>query len=82
MSEFWTLHIAHEVARFIYTLPRGQATELRDALAVLRNYPKPEGAKPLVVEEISNVYQVKIGLYRIEYQIASQERIIRVLFVE
>ena len=70
MSEFWTLHIAHEVARFIYTLPRGQATELRDALAVLRATPQHEGAKPLIIDELSNVYEVKIGLYRIEYQLS------------
>ena len=82
MREFWTLYLAHEVTRFSYTLPRGQAVELRDALAILRTNPKPEGAKPLVIEELPHVYAVKIGLYRIEYQIVEQGRIIRILFVE
>lgn len=82
MREFWTIHIARDVARFIYTLPRGQATELRDALAKLRTNPQPEGAQRLVIEELSSVYTVKLGLYRIEYQMLEQDRIIRVLLVE
>jgi mRNA-degrading endonuclease RelE of RelBE toxin-antitoxin system len=82
MRDLWTLHVAPEVARFLYTLPRGQATELRDILAILRTNPKPEGAQPLVVEELPDVYAVKLGRYRIEYQIIERDRIIRILFVE
>jgi mRNA-degrading endonuclease RelE of RelBE toxin-antitoxin system len=82
MRDGWTLHIVQAVARFIYTLPRGQATSLREALAVLRTNPYPEGANPLVVEELPNLYAVKLGLYRIEYQVLARERVIRILFVE
>ena len=82
MREFWTIHIARDVARFIYTLPRGQVTELRDALALLRSEPRPEGAKRLVIEELDNIYAIKLGQYRIEYQMIEQDRIIRILLVE
>lgn len=82
MADGWTRYIAQSVARFIYTLPRGHATSLRDALSVLRTNPHPEGAKPLVVDELPNLYEVKLGLYRIEYQMLVQERVIRILFVE
>lgn len=82
MRDIWTLHIVQAVARFIYTLPRGQATSLRDALAVLRTNPYLESAKALVVEELPNLYEVKLGLYRIEYQVLAPERVVRILFVE
>ena len=82
MRDYWTLHIVRAVARFIYTLPRGQATELRDALALLRINPLPEGARPLVIEELPDVYEAKMGRYRIEYQLIERDRILRVLFVE
>lgn len=82
MPDLWTLYIAQAVARFIYTLPRGQATSLRDALAVLRTNPQPSGAQSLVVEELPNLFEVKIGVYRIRYQVMAPERVIRILFVE
>jgi mRNA-degrading endonuclease RelE of RelBE toxin-antitoxin system len=82
MPEFWTLHISRPVARFIYTLPRGRATELRDALARLRTNPKPEGARPLVIEELPEVFEVKIGMYRIEYQMIEYQHSLRILLVE
>ncbi len=82
MRDLWTLHVAPEVARFLYTLPRGQATELRDILAILRTNPKPEGARPLVVDDLPDVYEVRLGRYRLAYQIIEGDRLIRVLFVE
>lgn len=82
MREFWIIHIARDLASFIYTLSRGQATAFRNALAMLRPNPQPEGAQQLVIEELSNVYTIKLGLYRIEYQLIEQDRIIRVLLVE
>jgi mRNA-degrading endonuclease RelE of RelBE toxin-antitoxin system len=81
MPDLWTLHVAQSVARFIYTLPRGQATSVRDALAVLRTNSQPEGVKQLVVEEPPNLYEVKLRLYRIRYQVLIQERVSRILFV-
>jgi len=82
MPEQWSLHISRAVAQFIYTLPRGQATALRDALAVLRTNPKPDEARLLAIEDLPDMYEVTIGLYRIEYQIIDSTRTIRVLFVE
>lgn len=82
MGELWTLHLAPDVARYIYTLPRGQAVELRDALAALPTNPRPEDAQRLVIEELNHVYAVKLGLYRIEYQLIEEQHTVRVLYVE
>jgi mRNA-degrading endonuclease RelE of RelBE toxin-antitoxin system len=82
MNESWTLHIVKDVTRFIYSLPRGQAASLRDALNVLRTNPQPENVKPLIAEELPDVYEVWSGSYRIQYQLIMKEKIIRILFVE
>jgi mRNA-degrading endonuclease RelE of RelBE toxin-antitoxin system len=82
MSKAWTLHLAQTVVRYMYTLPRGQAAMLSDALAVLRTTPTPEGCQPLSIDDLPNAYRVKLGEYRIGYQVLEQERVIRVFVVE
>ena len=66
----------------LYTLPRGQAALLSDALAVLRTHPTPEGCQPLIMDDLPNAYMVKLGEYLIGYQILEQQRVIRVFVVE
>ncbi len=82
MRDPWALHISRSVTRFIYTLPRGQATALRDVLAVLRTSSHPEGATPLTVTELPNLFEATIGSFHIQYQVVAEQRVIRILFVE
>lgn len=82
MPKLWTLQLAQSVVRYMYTLPRGQAAVLSDALAVLRTNPTPEGCQPLIMDDLPNTYLVTIGEYRIGYQLLAQQRVIRVFVVE
>ena len=82
MRDPWALHISQSVARFIYTLPRGQATSLRDALATLRMNSHPEGTALLTVTELPNLFEATVGGFCIQFQVLAEQRVIRVLFVE
>jgi mRNA-degrading endonuclease RelE of RelBE toxin-antitoxin system len=82
MSNAWTLQLAQTVVRYMYTLPRGQAAVFSDALAVLRTNPTPAGCQPLSMDDLPNAYVVKLGEYRIGYQVLERQRVIRVFVVE
>jgi len=79
MSNEWTLHLAPMAIRFAYTLQRGEAVRLRDALAVLKQGPAPDGVADLHVRD---VYNIERDIFAISYQVVATQRIMRVLLIE
>ena len=58
-------------------LPHGALARVAAALASLASEPRPHGVKKLSGEE--NLYRVRVGDYRIIYQVRDRELVVLVL---
>jgi mRNA-degrading endonuclease RelE of RelBE toxin-antitoxin system len=66
--------------RALYRLLRGEVVPLSKAIAGLQLNPRPANSTP--VAEFENGYEIKIGAYRIVYEIVAEQQAVKVLEIE
>jgi mRNA-degrading endonuclease RelE of RelBE toxin-antitoxin system len=80
MSKRWTIRVRPNVMRASYRLPRGEVVPLSEAIASLQLNPRPASSTP--VTEFENGYELKVGPYRIVYEIIAEQQAVKVLEIE
>jgi hypothetical protein len=76
----WTPRYDVEAVRAIYTLPRGVAGEVTEAIRHLLVDPRPPESEP--VSGRDQTYQIYVQGHRVEYELLVEQRIIKILFIE
>jgi mRNA-degrading endonuclease RelE of RelBE toxin-antitoxin system len=77
MASRWTIRVDVRAVRDLYTLPRGIAGDVTDAIDGLPDNPIPEEAEP--VESLDDVYRLIVGPNVVEYQVVADEQVIKIL---
>jgi mRNA-degrading endonuclease RelE of RelBE toxin-antitoxin system len=75
----WTISVNARAVQALYTLPRGVAGLVTDAIDRLLDDPTPAQAE--VVEGLANVYRLSVGDHVVEYEVAHERRVIKILNV-
>ena len=75
----YRVEIARRAVKSIAKLPRREQQRVRAAIDLLANEPRPPGCVALAGEE--SVYRVRIGDYRILYEIFDTRMVIQVVRV-
>lgn len=73
----YRVEVARRVLKTLSGLPRREQQRIRAAIDLLAEQPRPPGAAHLVGE--SNVYRVRVGDYRIVYEIFDDRLVIQVV---
>jgi mRNA interferase RelE/StbE len=71
--------IARRAVKAIGTLPRREQQRVRAAIELLADNPRPPGCVALAGEE--RAYRVRVGDYRIGYEVLDQQLVIQVVRV-
>ena len=80
MRARWTVRFAPEVQHEKYGIPRGEAAQFQDAIAILFDGPTPAGYEPLSGH--SSIFVYERNGYRIWYEVIEDAKSIRVLYFE
>jgi mRNA interferase RelE/StbE len=75
----YRVEIARRVAKTLDGLPRKEQQRIRAAIELLAETPRPPGCVKMVDEP--NVYRVRVGDYRIVYEVLDDRLIIHVVRV-
>jgi mRNA interferase RelE/StbE len=75
----YTVEIEPRAQRQLRTLPRDVQRRITDALAALADQPRPPDAKRLTGHD--RTYRIRVGAYRILYEIEDRIRIILIIEV-
>ena len=75
----YAVEIARSAVKVIAALPRKEQQRVRAAIDLLAETPRPPTCVALVGE--SNVYRVRVGDYRILYEVFDQRLVIQVVRV-
>ena len=75
----YTVEIARRAVKSIARLPRTEQQRVRAAIDLLTGEPRPPGCVALAGEE--SVYRVRVGDYRILYEIIDSRLVIHVVRV-
>ncbi len=75
----YTVEIARRAVKSIARLPRKEQHRVRAAIDLLADEPRPPGCVALVGEEA--VYRVRVGDYRILYEVIDARLVIQVVRV-
>jgi hypothetical protein len=76
----WTPRYDVEAVRAIYTLPRGVAGEVTDAIRQLLVDPRPPKSEPVPGRD--QTYQIHVQGHRVEYELIAEQQILKILFIE
>jgi len=74
-----TVEIARRAVKAIAQLPRAEQQRVRAAIDLLADEPRPPGCVALAGEE--SVYRVRVGDYRILYEVIDDRLVIHVVRV-
>ena len=80
MRSRWTVRFAPEVQHEKYRIPRGEAAQFQDAIAILFDGPTPAGYEPLSGHP--SIFAYERNGYQIWYEVIEEARSIRVLYFE
>ena len=75
----YTVEIARRAIKSIAGLPRPEQFRVRAAIDLLADEPRPPGCVALTGEE--SVYRVRVGDYRILYEVVDERLVIHVIRV-
>lgn len=78
MSRYEVL-ISRRAVRALASLPRSEQQRVRAAIDLLAENPRPPGCRPLKGEP--GVYRVRVGDYRILYEVFDQRLVVHVVRV-
>ena len=79
MTDRYTVQIPRKVAKDIAALERNDATRVRMAIELLASNPRPPTCTAIVGKQ--NRYRVRVGSYRIIYEVVDGELIVIVIQV-
>lgn len=79
MTDRYTVQIPRKVAKEIAALERNDATRVRMAIELLASNPRPPTCTAIVGKQ--NRYRVRVGSYRIIYEVIDGELIVIVIQV-
>ena len=77
MSQRYQVEIARRAVKVLAALPRKEQQRVRAAIDLLSEQPRPPGCRRLVGEQ--HAYRVRVGDYRIVYEVHDQRLVIRVV---
>jgi len=72
----YALRILRRAQKELAALPRNDYERVRDAISKLGDNPRPSGCKKLIDR---NGWRIRVGNYRIIYEISDQEKFVTVL---
>lgn len=75
----YTIFYAREITKEIRRIPGSIVERIKNAINALRENPFPEGCKSMHGHE--HLYRIRVGSYRIVYDVQSTIRIIRIVRV-
>ena len=78
----WNVSLTSDAVADKYKVSRGEAAQLRDALAMLYHGPAVPGCKPYADGLFPDTYEFVTNGYRIIYEVMNEQRTIRVIFFE
>ncbi len=73
----YTVRLRPQAQRDLDRVPRGVKPVLQKGLEALRDNPRPPGVRKLV--DADNTWRIRVGRYRILYEIHDDVRLVRVL---
>ena len=79
MSDGYRVEIARRALTSIRALPRKEQQRVRAAIELLADTPRPPGC--VAVKGESSAYRVRVGDYRVVYEIHDARLLIRVVLV-
>jgi mRNA-degrading endonuclease RelE of RelBE toxin-antitoxin system len=77
----WNLRYTADAIAGMYSIPRGAAAEVTAAIRELQRIPLPYGASPEPTGK-PNTYVITVADHTVTYELAEQDRIVRILTVE
>ncbi len=77
----WRVKIDERVAKMMRRLPRDLVVRIDQAIQALRQNPRPRGAKRLQGSHNPALYRVRVGDFRIVYEIRDEELVVLVIRV-
>lgn len=75
----WTISIAFEAMQDLRSFPRGPAGDVTDIIDQLRLDPHPPNSDP--VEDTENIYVLNVAGYTVEYEVITEQRLVKILSV-
>jgi hypothetical protein len=79
MRRQWTISVSVRAVQALYASPRGVAGQVTDGIDKLLDNPVSDDSDP--VEGLANVYRVVIADHIVEYEVAIERRLIKILNV-
>jgi len=79
VSDRYQVEIARRALKTLAGLPRREQQRIRAAIDLLADSPQPPGCRALAGEE--GVYRVRVGDYRIVYEVVDRRLIVHVVRV-
>lgn len=79
MPEQWCIKVEHDVLKVLGKLPRDLRERIRRAINALADSPRPAGCKHL--QGHKDLYRVRVGDWRIVYQVRDAELVVLVIEV-
>ena len=79
MTGRYRVEIARRVVKTLIALPRREQQRIRAAIDLLADTPRPPGCRALAGE--SDAYRVRVGAYRIVYEVLDDRLIVHVVRV-
>ena len=76
----WTPHYDVEAVRALYTLPRGVAGAVTEAIKKLLSEPRPAQSEPVPGRD--QTFQIHVQGHRVEYELMEAQQMLKVLFIE
>ena len=73
------IRYTREAVAAIYTIPRGKAAIVSEAIKALAKISRPLGVHELT---IPNTYSLKVGNHFVLYEVVDNERIVKILTIE
>ncbi|MBV6758601.1 type II toxin-antitoxin system RelE family toxin [Rhodococcus opacus] len=79
MSERYSVQVPRKVVKTIASLQRTEQRRIQGAIELLAENPRPPSCTAMV--GYSNTYRVRVGTYRIIYEVRDRELIVIVIHV-
>ena len=73
----YIIRFSHSAKKDIRRIPSAILQRIQDAMDALRKDPLPDGCEP--IRGYKHCYRIRIGNYRVVYEVATQIRIITII---
>ena len=68
------IRVSRKVQKLLLSIPKRDFERIKEKIQMLQNNPRPRGCLQLS----KNIYRIRVGRYRIIYQIGDKQKLIRI----